>query len=410
METDRRNIVVRFINKFSDRQTRVAGLITVVANVMQNVSLVKWVEGGPYFVLFFASLVFVISFGILLSILYMNHRDLSRRMTLNGPRILLLVFVGLFDALNGYLVVYTSNDTRVMAILQTIIGNLAVVFTVVCQFSFVSERRTMDYNSYKFIAGLSLIILGVFITLLPNIVSGKAAIVTFSRWNVIYLAIFTVGTFFGALYNTLQEKALKARKEEATDPMGKESITPSDYKYNHSLFDCVFVLFFTTVFQLGFIISLGVLDMIPNFGSSATLGEVYENLWTILKCNLGHGLDGHGNQCRFVNGGLWGLIFIAGYTISYLSTIFINEKSSSAAMVYGTLTTPVFVVTQVVLAKFNLFPSDSSINLWAVFSAIVLFIVANSLWAMWEMEHRDSLKYKGSVQTKEEQRLLSSYQ
>ena len=113
--------------------------VAVTGQVAQNVSLPLWIDStngkgsGPtvdsYFVLSFASLSFVIIFGLgtlVIRIFWPNDIGETER---NFPHRLLFL-VGLFDALNGCLVVFASKGSRTPPYLQAILGNFMIPLTI----------------------------------------------------------------------------------------------------------------------------------------------------------------------------------------------------------------------------------------------------------------------------------------
>ena len=115
------------------------GFLTVMGQVGQNVSLPLWVDStnentsGPtvdsYFVLSFASLSFVVIFGLgTLLIRIFSPKNIGE--TEKRFPHLLLFLVGLCDALNGALVVFASKGSRTPPYLQAILGNFLIPLTV----------------------------------------------------------------------------------------------------------------------------------------------------------------------------------------------------------------------------------------------------------------------------------------
>ena len=111
----------------------------VTGYVGQSVSLPLWIDStngntsGPtvdsYFVLSFASLSFVIIFGLgglLIRIFSPNTLGETEK---HFPH-LLLFLVGLCNALNGLMVVFACKGTRTPPYLQAILGNFLIPLTV----------------------------------------------------------------------------------------------------------------------------------------------------------------------------------------------------------------------------------------------------------------------------------------
>ena len=113
--------------------------LAVTGQVGQNVSLPLWVDStngntsGPtvdsYFVLSFASLSFVIIFGLGTILIRIFSPQTLGETEKHFPH-LLLFLVGLCDALNGVLVVFASKGSRTPPYLQAILGNFLIPLTV----------------------------------------------------------------------------------------------------------------------------------------------------------------------------------------------------------------------------------------------------------------------------------------
>ena len=113
--------------------------LTVIGQVGQNVSLPLWTDStnekttgqsvDSYFVLSFASLSFVIIFGLgTLFLRIFSPEDIGETEK-RFPRSLLFL-VGLCDALNGALVVFASKGSRTPPYLQAILGNFTIPLTL----------------------------------------------------------------------------------------------------------------------------------------------------------------------------------------------------------------------------------------------------------------------------------------
>ena len=113
----------------------------VVGSVGQNVTLPLWTDstkenenlsGGSvdcYFVLSFASLSFVVIFGLgTLFIQIFSPQDIGE--TEKRFPHLLLFLVGFCDSLNGSMVVFASKGSRTPPYLQAILGNFGIPLTI----------------------------------------------------------------------------------------------------------------------------------------------------------------------------------------------------------------------------------------------------------------------------------------
>lgn len=125
------------------------GFLAIAGQVGQNVTLPLWVDstnalsGEPkvdsYFVVSFASLLFVIIFGLATLFLIMFVPGKIGETEKNFPK-LLLAQVGICDGLNGILVVFASSGTRTAPYLQAILGNFIIPLTILVRYDFIFEK------------------------------------------------------------------------------------------------------------------------------------------------------------------------------------------------------------------------------------------------------------------------------
>lgn len=148
--------------------------VAVAGQVGQNVSLPLWIDSvmngnhsgksvDSYFVLSFASLSFVIVFGLgTLFTKIFSPQDLGE--TEKRFPHLLLFLVGLCDALNGALVVFASKGSRTPPYLQAILGNFMIPLTILFRVLIVRKKPTL----LKLSCGI-IVVVGLFICLIPTI-------------------------------------------------------------------------------------------------------------------------------------------------------------------------------------------------------------------------------------------------
>lgn len=95
----------------------------------------------PFFVLSFASLSFVVIFGVITAVLVVVQllanavmgRKVLTLMTLEDDLLFpqwQLILIGVFDALNGVFVVFASMPSRTAPFLQAILGNFTIPLTI----------------------------------------------------------------------------------------------------------------------------------------------------------------------------------------------------------------------------------------------------------------------------------------
>ena len=125
--------------------------LAVAGQVGQNVSLPLWIDStndpgaasnstsptrpsvDSYFVLSFASLSFVIIFGLGTLCIRLFRPELVGKTETKFPQ-KLLIAVGVCDALNGVLVVFAGSGKRIPPYLQAILGNFMIPLTLLFRY------------------------------------------------------------------------------------------------------------------------------------------------------------------------------------------------------------------------------------------------------------------------------------
>lgn len=141
--------------------------VAVAGQVGQNVSLPLWVDStngntsGPtvdsYFVLSFASLSFVVIFGVGTLIIRLVSPGAIGETEKRFPHRLMFL-VGLFDALNGVLVVFASKGSRTPPYLQAILGNFMIPLTIIFRWVYSILRLTfIRYSELRFVFSAKLV-------------------------------------------------------------------------------------------------------------------------------------------------------------------------------------------------------------------------------------------------------------
>ena len=138
--------------------------LAIAGQVGQTVTLPLWVDstnalsGEPkvdiYFVVSFASLSFVIIFGLATLFLFLFVPGKIGETERNFP-ISLLAQVGICDALNGILVVFASSGTRTAPYLQAILGNFIIPLTILFRYDLLFLRNVISHCLRKYFLNTS---------------------------------------------------------------------------------------------------------------------------------------------------------------------------------------------------------------------------------------------------------------
>jgi len=280
------------------------GFLAVAGQVGQNVSLPLWVDStnsmpgelkvDSYFVVSFASLSFVIIFGLGTLFLIVFKPGTIGETERKFPQ-KLLAQVGICDGLNGLLVVFASSGKRTAPYLQAILGNFIIPLTILFRFAILKKKPTL----IKLICGI-LVVVGLFICLLPTIFpsighssSGSSGGAT-GVGKVLWPMCFMLGFVPAAVMNVIEEKSLKLQSRGA----GKGV-------------NIVFFLFMTSLYQLLTVGAFFWADVIPNFGNVKNVKQFGKNYWFGLRCFFG------GANCSATTG-TRGAVFIGMYVLSYI--------------------------------------------------------------------------------------------
>ncbi len=105
-----------------------AGMI--VGGTLQSTTLPLWSKAvNPYFVLLWASFTFTVVF-------FVSERILKAKNVENLPHVrnylATLIGIGVLDALNGLFVVFSSIASRMPPVLQALLTNSTILFSIPC--------------------------------------------------------------------------------------------------------------------------------------------------------------------------------------------------------------------------------------------------------------------------------------
>lgn len=350
---------------------------TVLGATIQGIGLPLWLstfdsgQGGAYFVLFFAGLVFNLFFWIgSIPFLWNGSITPAMRSWKWHP---MLALVGVCDALNGILVVFNSFAGRLSPILGSILGQTQILFTLVLSRLLVKK----DYTSRQFI-GVAIVVFGVFFAMIPlfeAVHSGTKTIGAHPWYGALY---YTLGQLPGAAMNVLIED-VEARFKEEQDRLSRtaisdgtgpaavssvlaDSVTPfspsssaapqgnqlppvstsmDDRKVplltasvagipvklglTHKRMSVMYLQGVESMYQFLFFVLFFWVDLVPTLGTSSNVDQWASKFRGGFHCFFNS--DEAGDRCRF-NSGL-GILFMGGYAMSYLFTGLVTHYASA---------------------------------------------------------------------------------
>lgn len=298
----------------------------------QSIVLPMWLAylkgSAPYFVLLFASIAFVIIFGVILIVyaiffpkklapILVTKDDvtttISQSFLLTKRIHLILFFIGFMDSMNGFFAVFSSPSSRTSLPIQASLGVTLIPITIIVRWIVLKRKPTAK----QYIA-IAVIMLGVIVTMIPTIadfdasgINGRGHASPFTRivWPCLFIFAFVPAAFM----NVLSESVLK----------DVESL------------NVVVFLFWTSLYQVITDLAFFWADLIPGFGMSSSIHSFGQHLANGFSDTI-HSRDAAGLA----------ILFIAFYVISYLGTNMLirNDEGATWSAVIGNFSTPICVL------------------------------------------------------------------
>lgn len=154
---------------------------------------------GPYFVLLFCSMLFTIIFGVATIVQWKTGRlskgSLPYAITGRGHTKLLLI--GLFDALNGLMVVYASLPWHVPSAFQPLLLQATIPFNLALTLVVLRRRR----YSLPQLFGAALVVGGIMLSLGNDIAHPTGEFISGQWW----IAVLVGACIPGVLMNIVEE-------------------------------------------------------------------------------------------------------------------------------------------------------------------------------------------------------------
>jgi len=269
--------------------------------------------------------------------------------------------------------VYASPPDRTPPILQAILVNVGILYSMPLTKLFVKGKAKINYFQLLPLLALAAVVLGIGISIVPSVIT---LVKNPNSWDqsgaggIIWIIIFIIGVAPGAVYNVLQERFLARRARDKI--LGR-----------HVFIDELVVLLFGCIFQVLTIVVIFPVDFLPKFGFSENISGWAQALTQSCKCFV--------NAVEGCSDAWWlGIIFNAGYIISYLGTIGLNNESANYGLLASTLTTPVAAAFWLIFSNLN--PNPEPTPWYYVVPATLLLLIGTLLWKFWELREEDHLK------------------
>jgi drug/metabolite transporter (DMT)-like permease len=219
---------------------------------------------GPYFVVLISSILFNIIFW---PIIYFRTKSgkITEEMT-NYKKHWKLILIGVFDALNGILIVFSSALERTPGALQAILIQTIIPLTIISSKLLLKKKYTMNQ-----LVGGGVCLMGCIVSLIPKFENPEIG-----NFNLIYPALFLLGCFPAVLMNIFEEHIF-------------EDI--------HN-YDVYLMLGWESLYQLVTVVLFFWTDIIPGFGMSADINIFLTNLSNGFVCYF-YPWGSKSDKCKF---------------------------------------------------------------------------------------------------------------
>lgn len=324
----------------------ISSIMNIISLAGQGVTLPLFVDSfdngdhhaNPYFVLLFASFSFTIFFLMLAT-----YRSCRYKSPLMGSFQIHKEFIkiGILNAINGILIVYSSPANRTPVDIQNILVQSVLPYTFISSYFVKSERPTRVH-----IFGVSIVAFGILISLVPVFLS-LGNIGQFTYYNIIWSTIFLLGNLPAALCNVYQDRTLKLYK---------------------NYIEIIQLLAWSSLYQLFVMMVVFWTGYLPGFGFSNSLSQFISEMSYSFSCYFG----------KCASTGFIGLIFISFYIITYITTgILVKYKSANFTTLLSSISVSFAITFWLVFPKLN----NRTISLLEIISDYLsAIIVCIGIW------------------------------
>ena len=357
----------------------------------ENIFIVFWLQAsivGPYPVLLLCGLYFVVVFfaaslGFAVStgdwsVFRVSDDEWERRLFVSpfrpsGFRLShaqVLAASGFCNSLNGILIVYASPAKRTPPLIQAVLQNCGVLFSV--PFSKVVLGDTKRYAAGEPLRAAAVVVASVAAALSPTIYdiamgNGSSDDTSFGSETIAWVAIYIAGLAPCALTNVLQQLYF------LRTGMLKENTSVHATRRG-----TLRALFFANLMQPITYALLWWVDVLPWFGSTADAGDFYQNTLTAMACSVGLSPDSDGCPAATA---WWAFGFMAAYILAYVGSASLNKESATFNMLCLVVVT---TATAVIWEIPSVNPRPNGTPAWSVAVSLILSLAGSALWKRWE--------------------------
>ena len=362
-----RVVLSEFCKKVSDMSTSkivfIALLVTLQmsGNASQIIAMNFWLKefdenGGDFVAFAISNFIFFSFFAVSLLVYICIHRP-NLDFAFTKKSIVLLVIIGLFDALNSEFSIHATDETP--EVLQAIFQSMQSVWTVVLV-KVLTEDDRQYANKWVFFS-LFFIVSGVLIASFDDI-QDNSAITTDQKW---WSLIFFCSVPLMSVYNVLQEKYMHDLTESDEKPSDAKSPKGDDTTVKF------FMLFGDTFFQLIFCAMCLPGEAIPWFGNASSVKEA----WNLFAVGV-EDVFTWGNNLAYCT------LYCSGFVAMYVGSAYLNDYSAALCSMIGQLTSPTSALVLIIIPSWN--ANKDNTPWYYSFGGVVFLITGTVIWAIWE--------------------------
>ena len=382
--------------------TALSALAVIGGFTAQNITIVFWLQSSvsSYSVLLLCGLMFASFFALCALAFALRTGDWSVFRVSSDPiesRLLLsplrpsgfrlshaqiLCAAGACNAFNGILIVYASSSIRTPPLIQAILQNCNVLFSV--PFSKLVLGDTKVYLAPEPLRAAGVVAASVAVSLAPTIAAVAQGRATggFNGLNSLaWVAVYTAGLAPAALLAVLQQLYFIRTGALRQGVTGREQLrgTLRALMFSNLMQPLVYVLLFWV-------------DVLPWFGSSADVGDWVAVTRFSLACSVGGpalagsmggagGSSGGGGGVCAPAAPVWAWAFIGAYIVAYFGGAALNRESATFNMLCLVVVT---ASTALVWLIPGVNPESTTTPLWSVLASLALSLGGSWLWKRWE--------------------------
>jgi hypothetical protein len=342
---------------------------------------------GPYGLLFLCGLAFVLVFFLSSlafavstgdwSVFSVSDDEWERRLLVSpfrpsGFRLThaqVLACSGFCNALNGILIVYASPASRTPPLIQAVLQNCGVLFSV--PFSKMVLGDTKRYCAVEPLRAAAIVVASVCVALAPtlsDIAAGRQQEGGFDGLQTIaWVLVYIAGLAPNALLNVLQQLYFL-----------RTGLLRPGVTVHATRRGTLRALFFANLMQPVTYLLLWWVDVLPWFGSSSRVGDFFQNTGAGLACSVGAASTSP--SCPKETAA-WAFAFMAAYILAYFGGASLNKESATFNMLCLVVVT---TSTAVIWEIPGVNPRPSGTPVWSVVTSLILSLAGSALWKIWE--------------------------